>query len=64
MFLLSMRVRVGIVVGVPPIGGDVDRALSQRQYGVLMAAGKDHLREEMIGIDAHLVHFEPRHVVA
>ena len=55
----------GIVVAGPLVGGDIDRALRQRQHGVLMAAGEDDLAEIGVGVgDAHLVELEARHVVA
>ena len=54
----------GFLLVIPPVGSDIDRALTKRDHRIFMAAGIDQLSEEGVGIDAHLVERETRHIVA
>ena len=50
--------QVGVVLGVPPVGGDVDRLLLQRDDRVFVAAGVRDTSEECVRVDLELVQGE------
>ena len=64
MFLRVHAQEVRFLLVVPPVERRVAGALLHGDHRVLVAAGIDDLAEELVGIDAHLVHGKARHVVA
>ena len=56
--------QVGLGLVVPPVERRIAGALGDRDHRILVAAGIDDLGEELVRIDAHLVHGKARHVVA